>query len=193
MKGASQVAQWVKNLPAMQTQETWVHNPGLGRSPGGGHSYPLQYSCLENPIDRGTSRAAVHKSQRVGHDWKDWACMDKHKVLPIFRHLVKNHRNWLSITEHLQTGYNLFSTIDISIKLKILSLNAKAFWFYLFSKILSTFLFQHNWLPFIFKAGKSISWNINLKTWAVCYWQVSFHRFILNKFWLHTFIISKIW
>ena len=28
--------------------------PGLGRCPGGGHSNPLQYSCLENPMDRGT-------------------------------------------------------------------------------------------------------------------------------------------
>jgi len=27
--------------------------PGSGRSPGGGRDYPLQYSCLENPIDRG--------------------------------------------------------------------------------------------------------------------------------------------
>ena len=34
--------------------------PGLGRSPGGGHGSPLQYSCLENPMDRGTWQAAVH-------------------------------------------------------------------------------------------------------------------------------------
>ena len=34
--------------------------PGLGRSPGGGHGGPLQYSCLENPMDRGTWRATVH-------------------------------------------------------------------------------------------------------------------------------------
>ena len=34
--------------------------PGLGRSPGGGHGNPLQYSCLENPIDRGTWWATVH-------------------------------------------------------------------------------------------------------------------------------------
>ena len=34
--------------------------PGLGRSPGGGHGDPLQYSCLENPLDRGAWRAAVH-------------------------------------------------------------------------------------------------------------------------------------
>ena len=34
--------------------------PGLGRSLGGGHGNPLQYSCLENPIDRGAWRATVH-------------------------------------------------------------------------------------------------------------------------------------
>ena len=34
--------------------------PGLGRSPGGGHGNPLQYSCLENPMDRGTWQAIVH-------------------------------------------------------------------------------------------------------------------------------------
>ena len=34
--------------------------PGLGRSPGGGHGNPLQCSCLENPLDRGAWRAAVH-------------------------------------------------------------------------------------------------------------------------------------
>ena len=33
--------------------------PGLGRSPGGGHGNPLQYSCLENPMDRGAWRATV--------------------------------------------------------------------------------------------------------------------------------------
>ena len=31
--------------------------PGLGRSPGGGHGNPLQYSCLENPMDKGAWRA----------------------------------------------------------------------------------------------------------------------------------------
>ena len=36
-------------------------NPGLGRSPGEGHGNPLQYSRLENPVDRGAWRAAVHR------------------------------------------------------------------------------------------------------------------------------------
>ena len=35
-------------------------NPGSGRSPGEGHDSPLQYSCLEDPADRGTWWAAVH-------------------------------------------------------------------------------------------------------------------------------------
>ena len=39
--------------------------PGLGRSPGGGHNNPLQYSCLENPMDREAWQAAV---LRVAHD-----------------------------------------------------------------------------------------------------------------------------
>ena len=34
--------------------------PGLGRSPGEGNSNPLQYSCLENPMDRGAWKATVH-------------------------------------------------------------------------------------------------------------------------------------
>ena len=35
--------------------------PGSGRSPGGGHGHPLQYSCLENPMDKGAWRATVHR------------------------------------------------------------------------------------------------------------------------------------
>ena len=40
--------------------------PGLGRSPGEGNGNPLQYSCLENPMDGGAWWATVHGSQRVG-------------------------------------------------------------------------------------------------------------------------------
>ena len=35
--------------------------PGSERSPGGGHGNPLQYSCLENPLDRGAWQAIVHR------------------------------------------------------------------------------------------------------------------------------------
>jgi len=42
--------------------------PGSGISPGGGHSNPLQYSRLENPMDRGAWWATVCRSQKVRHD-----------------------------------------------------------------------------------------------------------------------------
>ena len=48
---ASQVALVVKNSPA--NAEDTGSIPELGRSPGEGNSYPLMYSCLENPMDRG--------------------------------------------------------------------------------------------------------------------------------------------
>ena len=66
--GASLIAQSVKNLPAMQ--ETWVQTqiPGSGRSPGEGNGNPLQYSRLENPMDREAWQATVHGAARVGHD-----------------------------------------------------------------------------------------------------------------------------
>ena len=35
--------------------------PGSGRSPGGGHGHPVQYSCLENPTDREVWQATVHR------------------------------------------------------------------------------------------------------------------------------------
>ena len=58
---ASQVALVVKNLPANAGD---LRDAGLilgsGRSPGGGHGNPLQYSYLENPMDRGAWQATVH-------------------------------------------------------------------------------------------------------------------------------------
>ena len=47
-----------KNLPAMQ--KTWVRSLGKEDSPGGGHGNPLQYSSLENPMDRGAWWATAH-------------------------------------------------------------------------------------------------------------------------------------
>ena len=52
----------VENLPANAGDVRDTGSiPGLGRSPGGGHSNPFQYSCLENPMDRGAWQAAVHR------------------------------------------------------------------------------------------------------------------------------------
>ena len=60
--GGSQVVLVVKNLPAIAGDIRDVGSiPGLGRSPGGEHGHPLQYSCLENPMDRGAWWATVHR------------------------------------------------------------------------------------------------------------------------------------
>ena len=68
--GASQVALVVKNQPSSAGDAGDASAgdagdvssiPGLGRSPGGGRGNPLQYSCLENPMDRGAWRARVHR------------------------------------------------------------------------------------------------------------------------------------
>ena len=59
---ASQLALVVKKLPANAGDARDVVSiPGFGSSAGGGNSHPLPYSCLENPIDRGTWWAMVHR------------------------------------------------------------------------------------------------------------------------------------
>ena len=56
----------VKNLPANTGDLGSI--PGLGRSPGEGNGNPLQYSCLENPIDGGAWRLQSMGFQRVRYD-----------------------------------------------------------------------------------------------------------------------------
>ena len=64
--------------------------PRLGRSPEGGHGNPLQYSCLENLMDRQTQWAMSIGSHRVGHDLSDLAsvhtALGGHLV--IFKHVL---------------------------------------------------------------------------------------------------------
>ena len=51
----------VKNLPANAGDKRDLSSiPGLGRSSGGGHGNPLQYSCVESPMDRDIWQATVH-------------------------------------------------------------------------------------------------------------------------------------
>ena len=62
VQGASQVALVVKNPPAnAEDRRDMSSVSGSGRSPGAGHGNPLQYSCLDNPMDRGAWQATVHR------------------------------------------------------------------------------------------------------------------------------------
>ena len=64
--GNQQVAQVVKNLPADAGSPASI--PGSGTSPEGGNGNLLQYSCLENFMDRGAWWATAHGGHRVLHD-----------------------------------------------------------------------------------------------------------------------------
>jgi len=63
------VVQVVKNLPANagDLRDAGL-TPGLVRSPGGQHGNPVQYYCLEKPMDRGAWQGMVHRITGVGHD-----------------------------------------------------------------------------------------------------------------------------
>ena len=69
----------VKNPPASAGD---LRVPGLilrsGRSPGGGHGNPLQYSCLKDPMDRGAWQATVH---RVAKSWARLKHLSTHATM----------------------------------------------------------------------------------------------------------------
>ena len=59
--------------------------PGLGRSSGGGHGNPLQYSCLENAMERGAWQAIVHRvAVSDATEASYHACMHMHKYIYIY-------------------------------------------------------------------------------------------------------------
>ena len=58
----------------------------LGRSPGGGHGNPLQYSCLDNPVERELGGVQSIGLQRIGHDWSDLVRIPSPYFLESFYH-----------------------------------------------------------------------------------------------------------
>ena len=83
LSGASQLALVVKNPPA---NAGVLRDPGLipwwWRSPGGGNGNPLQYSCLENPTDRGAWWATVHGVAKSRTQLCDWEQAHKLQLSP---------------------------------------------------------------------------------------------------------------
>ena len=67
--GHLKVVQWQKNPPANAGDVGDTSSiPGSGRSPRGGNGNPLQYACLENPVDRGARGLQSMETQRVRQD-----------------------------------------------------------------------------------------------------------------------------
>ena len=78
---ASQVMLVVKNLPASAGDVRDMGSvPGLGRFPGGGHGNPLQYSGLENSMNRGAWWATVHRAAKR-QTWLERLCMHTYLII----------------------------------------------------------------------------------------------------------------
>ena len=97
---ASQVVLVAKNPPANAGDIRDADLiPGSGRSPGGGHGNPLQCSCLENPMDRGAWRAAVHGVTQNRTHMHNWTHMNIHTYRCFYTFSV----HWLfSVSIHLK-------------------------------------------------------------------------------------------
>ena len=67
------MAQTVKNMPAVPNLGDLGWIPGSGRSPGKENGNPFQYSCLENPMDRGAWGTTVLGSQKSWTQLNDWS------------------------------------------------------------------------------------------------------------------------
>ena len=79
------VGKAIKNLPLSVEDAGDVGSiPGSGKSPGGGNDSPLQYSCLENPMDRGAWWAIVYEVIKESEQLSDWA----HKHSSIISHIL---------------------------------------------------------------------------------------------------------
>ena len=97
-RGASQVELVVKSPPvnAADIRDTGSI-PGSRRLPGGGHGNSLQYSCLENPMDRGAGRLQSVGSQGVRHNWSNCTQAKEEKSLSIFTFNINSLRLTLSL------------------------------------------------------------------------------------------------
>ena len=80
----------VKNLPASAEDIRHSSIPGLGRSPGGGHGNPLQYSCLENLTDRGAWWSTVHS---VTKNQTQRKLLSTHYMIQQFYYFFKENKN----------------------------------------------------------------------------------------------------
>ena len=130
-RGTSQVVLLVKSLPANagDLRDTGsIH--GSGRSPGGGHGIPLQYSCQGNPKDRGAWWAMVHM---VTKSWTRLRWLSMHTDRILFRHekegnlaicenideIWRGHAKWNNLERDGKILYVLLYTWNIKKTLKL--------------------------------------------------------------------------
>ena len=159
----------------------WGSIPGSKRSPGGRNGNPLQYSCPENPMDRGAWRVTVHG---VAKSWtwlkrlsKQSFFLLKWLIRNAYREMVPNYNlaSWLSHKNPLNTPLLLgLPTLTRAQKLLLSDQSASecgsqtnklARMVTMCSYLTMSFLFI-SWMPFLFKLF-SVCWWGNMK--IICY------------------------
>ena len=101
------MAQMVKNLPAML--ETQVLIPGLGRSSGEGDGYPLQYSCLGNPMDRRAWWATVHGVTELDiSKWLNNNIKAEINLIKLLKNLESDRKKKISFSLYLNQIHPLY-------------------------------------------------------------------------------------
>ena len=102
---SSQVVQWSRiRLSVQQMEKTQVQSLGPEELPGEGNGNPLQYSCLENPIDRGSWRATVHGAAKSWTLLSMRACTHTHTHTP--------PPNYLDLIDIYRTVYSTKCTLS---------------------------------------------------------------------------------
>ena len=110
--------------------------PEPGRSPGEGHDNPLQYSCLENPMDREAWWATVCGLKRVGHNWRD----------SVRTHMHTHTHTQLYGFSHFLTHPSLeLSSLKVHLKCSLCSL--KVHWIPTMSHVVYSFQHQEPQTP----------------------------------------------
>ena len=89
----------------------WVPSLGWKNSPEEGHGNPLQYSCLENPTDRGAWRDGVH---RVAHSWTRMKQLSTQACVPSLLAVLYNDNHGLKRPTDMEAG-NMGTKTDFAI------------------------------------------------------------------------------
>ena len=153
----------VKNLPANARDTGSI--PGSGRSSEERDGIPLQYSCLENPMDIGTWRATVHVVTESLRQLNRWACTLTPGWKPLESLIGKivwnlGLCNQHFISFHPQSWNPWISSCSLIIIVMFLPshhLNTGHFWNI---KIFSTFFKLAQWVPFFYFSPSNVYWGL---------------------------------
>ena len=120
--GGSVVKSWPANAGGAEDKGLI---PGSGRSPGGENGNPLQYSCLESPMDRAAWRAIVHNDAKNQIWLSDWACTH---IKPLLFHIHMNFFSPLWSPKPLPPTSSLVFSWELDLRALVLLLSYSFSW-----------------------------------------------------------------